>query len=467
MIHISGRNGVNLASLYDTYGIFLFVSIVLLVFLLVCLSSKNSIEKNARAYEKRNERTLKEISDELNKIMSTPYRDASTIDSFTVKKDLASVKALIEQDERELQRKDRIINTKDELIRRTIKEKDESIISIKREKNQELANRNNEYKKMLEGNLESMPYLAGMMADYLTYDIEVLAKHLDWGADQKRLKKVRDIREIRKEARDRIEAAKEAEYQLAYLLELYPELQDIIETDYKDIFIANSLEEYSDNYDNTRRYIDRDEWDNLSESDRNQLALDRYIESRNKNKWQIGRDYEESVAYNMYELEGWKAEPTGITQKLEDMGRDIIATKGSEVEIVQCKYWSKDKVIHEKHIFQLFGTTILYYMDHRGKGLTVTPVFVTNIELSPVAREAARFLKVRVIENYPMHVYPRIKCNIGRDEYGLQTKIYHLPMDQQYDNVVIDYSKGEFKAFTVKEAEGRGFRRAYRWHDSN
>lgn len=458
---------MDLAYLYDTYGIFLFVSIALLVFLIACKLSKNSIENNAQAYEKRSQDTLKEISDELNKMMGKPYCDASTIDAFTVRKELTSTKALIEQYERELIRKDKVINAKDELLERTVKEKDAKIASITREKNLELERRNSEFEKMLEGNLKSMPYLAGMMADYLTYDIEVLAKHLDWGADQKRLKKVKDIREIRKEASDRIEAAKEAEYQLAYLLEIYPELQDIIETDYRDIFVANSIEDYSENYDNTRRYLNRDEWDRLSESDRNQLALDRYIESRSKNKWQIGRDYEESVAYNMYELDGWNAEPTGITQKLEDMGRDIIAKKGRAVDIVQCKYWSKDKVIHEKHVFQLFGTTILYMMDHRGEGLIITPVFVTNIELSPVAREAARFLKVKVIENYPMHSFPRIKCNIGRDEYGLQTKIYHLPMDQQYDNVLIDYSKGEFRAFTVREAEMKGFRRAYRWHENN
>lgn len=434
---------MDLAYLYDTYGLFLFVSIALFVLLIACKLSKNSVEKSAQDYEKRSKSALKELSDELSKILGKPYRDPSTVDASVVKKDLATVKALLDQDERELLRKNQVI----------------------KEKESDLVTRNSEYEKMLKGNLESMPYLAGMMADYLTYDIEVLAKHLDWGFDQKRLKKVQDIREIRKEAKDRIEAAKEAEYQLAYLLELYPELQDVIETDYKDLIVANTLDEYTANYDFTRKYLTMEEWLNLSSSEKNQLALDRYIESRTKNKWQIGRDYEESVAYNMYELEGWSATSTGITQKLEDMGRDIIATKGRAVDIVQCKYWSKDKVIHEKHIFQLFGTTVLYMMDNRGKGLIVTPVFVTNIELSPVAREAASFLKVKVIENYPMHDYPRIKCNIGRDEYGIQTKIYHLPMDQQYDNVVIDYSKGEFKAFTINEAENRGFRRAYKWHD--
>ena len=63
-----------------------------------------------------------------------------------------------------------------------------------------------------------------------------------------------------------------------------------------------------------------------------------------------------------------------------------------------------------------------------------------------------------------MFDYPRIKCNVGRDSYGFKTKIYHLPFDQQYDNVIIEPQKGECFAFTVEEAENKGFRRAYTWH---
>ena len=54
--------------------------------------------------------------------------------------------------------------------------------------------------------------------------------------------------------------------------------------------------------------------------------------------------------------------------------------------------------------------------------------------------------------------YPCIKCNISADG----TKIYHLPFDQQYDNVKIETHKGEFYCATVKEAEDAGFRRAFR-----
>jgi hypothetical protein len=210
---------LNISYLYDTYGIFPFISIALLFLLLLCISSKKALAKRARETEERNKRFLEGFSNDLNDILLVPYDDPSTIDQFTVRKELASVKGVIAQKDIELRGKDAVI----------------------KEKEDELSNRNAEYKKMLEGNLSSMPYLAGMMADYLTYDIEVLANKLDWGFDQRREKKVKDIREIRRDAKCRIEAAKEAEYQLAYLLQIYPELQDIIETDYRDLLTADSL----------------------------------------------------------------------------------------------------------------------------------------------------------------------------------------------------------------------------------
>ena len=54
--------------------------------------------------------------------------------------------------------------------------------------------------------------------------------------------------------------------------------------------------------------------------------------------------------------------------------------------------------------------------------------------------------------------YPMIKCNINEGR-----KIYHLPFDQQYWNTRIE-NEGELYAWTVKEAEEAGFRRAKRWH---
>ncbi len=57
-----------------------------------------------------------------------------------------------------------------------------------------------------------------------------------------------------------------------------------------------------------------------------------------------------------------------------------------------------------------------------------------------------------------MNDWPMVKCNISLNG----ERIYHLPMDQQYDRVKLS-SNGEFYAWTVQEAENAGFRRAKKW----
>ena len=310
--------------------------------------------------------------------------------------------------------------------------------------------------KLIESNVTSIPWLAGMMGDFLTIEIEAAAKALDWGRNVERAKKVASLRELRAAASQITAAGKEAIYQLEYIKQLFPNIEDYFETDYNEIFIEKSIE----NFDPVRHYLSKDEWDRLSTVEKNQLALDRYVSSR-KTKWQIGRDYELSVAYE-YTKKGWDVDTFGSYMQLEDHGRDLIAKKDGNILIVQCKYWSQSKVIHEKHIYQLYGSVLSYCMENNVGIDKVAGVFVTNIKLTPFAERAARFLDVIVIQDHPFEEFPRIKCNVGRDEYGYKTHIYHLPMDAQYDKVKI-CNKGEFYAFTVAEAERAGFRRTYKW----
>ena len=313
--------------------------------------------------------------------------------------------------------------------------------------------------EIAKSNLRSIPYMAAIMADFETYGLEKLARKLDWGDSQERLKKVKSIREIRKDAQEMVEKNKEAQYQLAYLFQLYPSLQEVIDCEFSQLPIVN-IDELSE-YDHCHDFLSKDEYQLLSISERNQLALDRYVESHNKSKWQIGRDYELFIGYK-YEQKGYYVEYTGSLLKLEDLGRDLIVHDGKKTLIVQCKYWSKEKQIHENHVNQLYGTTICYCLEHNIDPSTVTGVLVTNTQLSDTAKKFADFLGIKYQENCPLENYPRIKCNIGRDEFGFSTKIYHLPFDQQYDSAVID-KPGEFMAMTVAEAEAAGFRRAYKW----
>lgn len=336
----------------------------------------------------------------------------------------------------------------------------EELITVKKELNstRKDLNDSNEKMKVFESNLTAIPYMAGMISDIETYGLEELALGLSWGHSQKRLDKVKSIREIRRDARAMVEKNKEAQYQLAYLLELFPNLSDVIECEFKQLPIieVNALSDY----DATRDYLSKEEYDSLTVIERNQLALDRYNNSHNKSKWQIGRDYEEYVGYK-YRKKGYQVDQFGAYMGMEDLGRDIIAKKDGKTLIIQCKYWSTVKEIHEKHITQLYGTLISYCIENNVEQSKVEGVLITNIRLSEMAKKMANYLDIKFVENYKLGEYPCIKCNIGHDEFG-KTKIYHLPFDQQYDSTKIK-DKGEFYAMTVAEAEDAGFRRAFKW----
>ena len=94
--------------------------------------------------------------------------------------------------------------------------------------------------------------------------------------------------------------------------------------------------------------------------------------------------------------------------------------------MIQCKRWAQHKVIHEKHVFQLFGTVVAMRIER--PDARVRGAFVTTTSLSERAREFARQLEIVVGEQFPLADYPRIKCNVARRS---DERIYHLPFDQQ------------------------------------
>ena len=259
---------------------------------------------------------------------------------------------------------------------------------------------------------------------------------------------------------------KEYQYKYDYLISLFPEIQEYIDGN----VVQNAVEDVSAEYEDRReKYLSKEEWSQLSETEKTQLALDRYNERRKRTNAQVGRDYEEYIAYLFRkQLRGCEVIMFGEQRGLSDLGRDLIVRYKDKAYIVQCKRWSVDKEIKEKHIMQLFGTTIEYCLDVKKKGIhpweivgkTIIPVFVTTAQLSETARRFAEKLSVTVAIE-PNGDYPQIKCNVGREG----EKIYHLPFDQQYNKVIIEPEKGEFMAWTVEEAEQRGFRRAKKYYN--
>jgi len=218
--------------------------------------------------------------------------------------------------------------------------------------------------------------------------------------------------------------------------------------------------------DPVARYVPKAEWRTLSPTERNQLALDRYCDpARKRTPWAAGIAFERYVGY-LWEQSGYAVEYQGAVRGREDEGIDLVCENEECVVIVQCKRLSvvKQIPVRENVVAQVFGSAEFYRMSTKTPK-PVRAVLVTTYTLSEEARRFAEHLDVEVRDFEELKAYPMIKCNVSR---GSGEKIYHLPMDQQYDKVVIGDQDGEFYASTVQEAENAGFRRAFRWkgHDS-
>jgi len=209
------------------------------------------------------------------------------------------------------------------------------------------------------------------------------------------------------------------------------------------------------------RYVPRAEWKKLNPAERNQLALDRYCDpSRRRTPWAAGIQYERYVGF-VYEQQGFTVEYRGALQGREDLGIDLVCENDTEILIVQCKRLSAEKQlpVRENAVAQIFGSAEFHRMCS-GTSKSVRPVLVTTYQLSEEAKRFSEHLAVEAKEFFELKPYPMVKCNISHVD---GEKIYHLPMDQQYDKVIVGDQEGEFYASTVKEAESAGFRRAFRW----
>ena len=94
------------------------------------------------------------------------------------------------------------------------------------------------------------------------------------------------VKEVKQEKRALSERAKFLEYQLKAYEEYFPQLEE-----YRDLILdervplsagSDNLEEL-ESADPSQRYVSREEWERLSVTERNQLALDRYLDRPKSN----------------------------------------------------------------------------------------------------------------------------------------------------------------------------------------
>jgi hypothetical protein len=243
------------------------------------------------------------------------------------------------------------------------------------------------------------------------------------------------------------------QYKFEYLLSIYPELGKFKDD---DAYINYMHEE--EKRCNIRNWLSDNEYFQMTEEGREQLAVDRYISDSSRwTDWEKGRNYEIYCAYKLFN-EDYDIIQEGLNKKLEDGGRDIIAThkKTGKILIVQCKNWSS--LVRENVVFQLYGSFVQWKLDNEDKikGVEVEPWLYITCDLSPEAIKCVNLLGIRV-RRLPMDRFPAIKCNVN---HNTGQKIYHLPFDRHYDLVKIN-AKGKGYKFEIAEAIKEGFRRAY------
>lgn len=342
---------------------------------------------------------------------------------------------------------------RNEMLREVSTVRDEAFSSIRIERDAI-----NQAKKNLQAltneTRQKHPELAKQIAD-AQYYLDMRSYNQLLYQKRPALKAAEEVKKIAGEKRELMKENRQLQYQLDFYEKLFPWLEEFKEVP-SDEAISYATEAYGTEYDAVKKWLSPEDYEKLSNADKYQRALNNW-KNRKKSDWDIGIEYERYIGYKL-ECEGYKVTYIGATLGLKDMGRDLLATKNGKTLIIQCKRWAKEKTIHEKHLFQLYGSAAVYAIERPGTHCKA--VFITTTELSDVARKCAEYCDIAVVENCPMGEYPLIKCNTNKDG----KKIYHLPFDQQYDKVVVSKNKQSCYAWTTYEAEGLGFRRAYRWH---
>ena len=193
---------------------------------------------------------------------------------------------------------------------------------------------------------KSFPWLSAAIADYnkirdnQVIDFLVTKRNPAYSAGEK-------VKEIALEKRVLTEQLLIARYRIKYYESLFPFLNEFndAEIDEELIRVVNDFETKVVEDDPIKNYLTKGEYENLTVSERNQRALDRFLNSK-KTTFQIGRDYERYIGYK-YEQKGFNVTYHGIIEGLEDLGRDLICKKEKSQEVKEVVDYLKRKQLNE------------------------------------------------------------------------------------------------------------------------
>ncbi len=129
------------------------------------------------------------------------------------------------------------------------------------------------------------------------------------------------------------------EGELLYLSNIFPPIFEAWEYYLTDDEFLNRVSD-TDDIDPITRYLDPDEYKGLSDWQKSDLALRRYLD-RSHSQLEIGRMHERYLGY-LYEKEGWEVQYRGLIDGYEDMGRDLICRRDNmrrnrSSKVLECK----------------------------------------------------------------------------------------------------------------------------------
>src|SRR3990172_4505778 len=187
----------------------------------------------------------------------------------------------------------------------------------------------------------------------------------------------------RRQLKDRL---KFLEFQLASYKEYFPFLEDYdntildeaVQLDGSDIAPSSLGPSYP-----SLNFLSHDEYSRLDSVARDQLALDRYLRN-GLSPAAVGALYDRFIGH-LYERDGWEVRYQPVAPGVKGLAQDLICSKDDVIHVVHAKCWAPDKLIHQKHILQLFGTvqwlTIKLSEDQLFPP-KIVPRFITTARLS-------------------------------------------------------------------------------------
>ena len=180
------------------------------------------------------------------------------------------------------------------------KEEEKKLIAENERRNREFSKREEHFKKTI-SSTKPFNIVAKMYSDWCTSVFDKEKSYLQYKS-RPAYKAADVVSNLKVETRDALKKYKEMQYKYLFLLDAFPELKRYVDdeealnhlSDYKD------YNEFKSERDEVLDWISPNEYQKMSENERNQLALDRYKRAK-KSDWQIGMQYEMYIGYWLWE----------------------------------------------------------------------------------------------------------------------------------------------------------------------